>query len=77
MKFQLVLQSMQNEISFIHVPASCKNASHENGVLPLQCGLDRSKRAEEMDIEEQAAVMTEQVKLAKELQRPVSVSLKL
>lgn len=39
----------------------------------MQCGLDRSKKVGDLDIEEQASVMLEQVNLAKELERPVSV----
>ena len=46
---------------------------HESLTMALQCGLDRSKRAGEVSIEEQADVMIEQVKLAKELGRPLSV----
>ena len=40
----------------------------------LQCGLDRSQRASHIDFDEQIEVMTQQIRLAVELKRPVSVS---
>jgi len=38
-----------------------------------ECGLDRSQRASHLDFDEQISVMTQQIRLAAELQRPVSV----
>lgn len=38
-----------------------------------ECGLDRSHRASHIDFTEQITVMTQQIRLATELQRPVSV----
>ena len=42
--------------------------------IPLQCGLDRGPRAPEGDFQLQLEVFEQQLQLAQELQRPVSVS---
>ena len=42
--------------------------------IPLQCGLDRGPRAPKGDFQLQLGVFEQQLQLAQELQRPVSVS---
>ena len=50
-------------------------AYEADSAVRLQCGLDRSQRASHIDFDEQIEVMTQQIRLAVELKRPVSVSL--
>lgn len=52
--------------------AACLCA-HQKWRLGAQCGLHRGSRAGLADLEEQAEVMAAQLRLAKELRRPVSV----